>query len=87
MIIHDILSNCNTKMQISCEMCIRDRALPFEHVLQHRDICRKVHALGGVQGIQQYAKLAKQGVRGENAAAIRTEVEHNACLLYTSRCV
>ena len=31
-----------------------------------------------VNVLQQYAKLAKQGVRGENAAAIRTEVEHNA---------
>lgn len=28
--------------------------------------------------LQQYATLARQGVKGENAAAIRTEVEHNA---------
>ena len=31
-----------------------------------------------VNVLQQYAKLAKQGVRGENAASIRAEVEHNA---------
>ena len=31
-----------------------------------------------VNVLQQYAKLAKQGVRGENAASIRAEVERNA---------
>ena len=31
-----------------------------------------------VNVLQQYAKLAKQGVRGENAASIRAEVEHTA---------
>ena len=31
-----------------------------------------------VNVLQQYAKLARQGVRGENAASIRAEVEHNA---------
>ena len=31
-----------------------------------------------VNVLQQYAKLARQGVRGENAAAIRAEVEQNA---------
>ena len=31
-----------------------------------------------------YAKLAKQGVRGENAAAIRAEVEHNAASIATA---
>ena len=34
--------------------------------------------------LQQYAKLAKQGVRGENAAAIRAEVEHNAASIATA---
>ena len=37
-----------------------------------------------VNVLQQYAKLAKQGVRGENAAAIRTEVEHNAASIATA---
>ena len=34
--------------------------------------------------LPQYAKLAKQGVRGENAAAIRAEVEHNAASIATA---
>ena len=34
--------------------------------------------------LQQYAKLAKQGVRGENAASIRAEVEHNAASIATA---
>ena len=34
--------------------------------------------------LQQYATLAKQGVRGENAAAIRAEVEHNAASIATA---
>ena len=37
-----------------------------------------------VNVLQQYAKLAKQGVRGENAAAIRGEVEHNASSIATA---
>ena len=37
-----------------------------------------------VNVLQQYAKLAKQGVRGENAAAIRAEVEHNASSIATA---
>ena len=37
-----------------------------------------------VNVLQQYAKLAKQGVRGENAAAIRAEVEHNAAYIATA---
>ena len=37
-----------------------------------------------VNVLQQYAKLAKQGVRGENAAAIRAEVEHNAASIATA---
>ena len=37
-----------------------------------------------VNGLQQYAKLAKQGVRGENAASIRAEVEHNAASIATA---
>ena len=37
-----------------------------------------------VNVLQQYAKLAKQGVRGENAASIRTEVEHNAASIATA---
>ena len=37
-----------------------------------------------VNVLQQYAKLAKQGVRGENAAAIRTEEEHNAAAIATA---
>ena len=32
----------------------------------------------------KHAKLAKQGVRGENAAAIRAEVEHNAASIATA---
>ena len=37
-----------------------------------------------VHVLQQYAKLAKQGVRGENAASIRAEVEHNAASIATA---
>ena len=37
-----------------------------------------------VNVLQQYARLAKQGVRGENAAAIRAEVEHNAASIATA---
>lgn len=37
-----------------------------------------------VNVLQQYAKLAKQGVRGENATSIRTEVEHNAASIATA---
>ena len=37
-----------------------------------------------VNVLQQYAKLAKQGVRGENAAAIRAEVERNAASIATA---
>ena len=37
-----------------------------------------------VNALQQYAKLAKQGVRGENAASIRAEVEHNAASIATA---
>ena len=36
-----------------------------------------------VNVLQQYAKLAK-GVRGENAASIRAEVEHNAASIATA---
>lgn len=34
--------------------------------------------------LEQYAKMARQGVRGENAAAIRSEVEHNAAAIATA---
>ena len=34
--------------------------------------------------VLQHAKLAKQGVRGENAASIRAEVEHNAASIATA---
>ena len=34
--------------------------------------------------LQQYATLARQGVKGGNAAAIRTEVEHNAASIATA---
>lgn len=34
--------------------------------------------------LEQYAKLAKQGVRGENAASIRSEVERNAASIATA---
>ena len=34
--------------------------------------------------LQQYATLARQGVKGENAAAFRTEVEHNAASIATA---
>ena len=37
-----------------------------------------------VNVLQQYAKLAKQGVRGENATSIRAEVEHNAASIATA---
>ena len=37
-----------------------------------------------VNVLQQYAKLAKQGVRGVNAASIRAEVEHNAASIATA---
>ena len=37
-----------------------------------------------VNVLQQYAKLAKQGVRGENAASIRAEVEHTAASIATA---
>ena len=37
-----------------------------------------------VNVLRQYAKLAKQGVRGENAASIRAEVEHNAASIATA---
>ena len=37
-----------------------------------------------VNVLQQYAKLAKQGVQGENAASIRAEVEHNAASIATA---
>lgn len=37
-----------------------------------------------VNVLQQYDKLAKQGVRGENAASIRAEVERNAASIATA---
>ena len=37
-----------------------------------------------VNVLQQYAKLAKQGVRGENASSIRAEVERNAASIATA---
>ena len=37
-----------------------------------------------VNVLQQYAKLAKQGGRGENAASIRAEVERNAASIATA---
>lgn len=37
-----------------------------------------------VNVLAQYAKLAKQGVRGENAASIRAEVERNAASIATA---
>ena len=37
-----------------------------------------------VNVLQQYATLAKQGVRGENAASIRAEVERNAASIATA---
>lgn len=37
-----------------------------------------------VNVLEQYAKLARQGVQGENAAAIRSEVEHNAAAIATA---
>lgn len=37
-----------------------------------------------VNVLEQYAKLTRQGVQGENAAAIRSEVEHNAAAIATA---
>ena len=37
-----------------------------------------------VQVLRQYASLAKQGVRGENAAAVKQEVEQNAARIATA---
>ena len=37
-----------------------------------------------VNVLQHYAKLAKQGVRGENVASIRAEVERNAASIATA---
>lgn len=37
-----------------------------------------------VNVLEQYAKLARQGVRGENAASIRAEVERNAASIATA---
>lgn len=37
-----------------------------------------------VNVLEQYAKLAKQGVKGENAASIRSEVERNAAAIATA---
>lgn len=37
-----------------------------------------------VNVLSQYAKLARQGVRGENAASIRAEVERNAASIATA---
>ena len=37
-----------------------------------------------VNVLEQYAKLARQGVRGENAASIRSEVERNAASIATA---
>ena len=37
-----------------------------------------------VNVLQQYARLARQGVKGENAASIRAEVEHNAAFIATA---
>ena len=37
-----------------------------------------------VNVLQQYARLARQGVKGENAASIRAEVEHNAASIATA---
>lgn len=37
-----------------------------------------------VNVLAQYAKLARQGVRGENAASIRAEVERNAASIATA---
>lgn len=37
-----------------------------------------------VNVLQQYATMARQGVRGENAAAVRAEVEHNAASIATA---
>lgn len=37
-----------------------------------------------VNVLQQYATMARQGVRGENAAAVRAEVERNAASIATA---
>jgi ketosteroid isomerase-like protein len=37
-----------------------------------------------VNVLQQYATMARQGVRGENAASIRAEVEHNVSSIATA---
>ena len=37
-----------------------------------------------VQVLRQYAALARQGVRGENAAAVKAEVEQNAARIATA---
>ena len=37
-----------------------------------------------VEAVEANPEKAKQGVRGENAAAIRTEVEHNAASIATA---
>lgn len=37
-----------------------------------------------VQVLRQYANLARQGVRGENAAAVKAEVEQNAARIATA---
>lgn len=37
-----------------------------------------------VNVLEQYARLARQGVRGENAASIRAEVERNAASIATA---
>ena len=51
-----------------------------------KQVCRfaNYYLPDAVNVLQQYAKLAKQGVRGENAAAIRAEVEHNAASIATA---
>ena len=48
------------------------------------DIQQKLDALHAVNVLEQYAKLARQGVRGENAASIRAEVERNAASIATA---
>ena len=48
------------------------------------DIQQKLDAPNAVNVLEQYAKLARQGVRGENAASIRAEVERNAASIATA---
>ena len=48
------------------------------------DIQQKLDALHALNVLEQYAKLARQGVRGENAASIRAEVERNAASIATA---